>query len=69
MRSYMVDYILADMIYVEPLNLFLYTWTFLKEIESDTESETAKMFLKWIRIISIVVLPPALISLTIAASV
>ena len=57
------------MIYVEPVNLFIYTGSFLPEIEQQSESKCLKVFLRWFRIVSLVLIPTALFSLTFAVSV
>jgi hypothetical protein len=59
----MIDIFLVNLIYLEPLNLFLYTWRFLSELEQSVSKPAAKTFLKWFSRISILFIPPAFISI------
>lgn len=45
--------------YFEPLNLFLYSWRFLRELEHSTTSPALKKVYKWFERISIVIIPLA----------
>ena len=45
------------MTYFEPLNLFLYSWRFLRELELETTSPALKKFYKWFSIFSIWIIP------------
>ena len=45
------------MTYFEPLNLFLYSWRFLRELELETTSPALKKFYKWFSIFSIGIIP------------
>jgi hypothetical protein len=65
----MIDGFLINLIYLEPLNLFLYTWRFLSELEQSFIKPAAKTFLKWFAHISILFIPSVLISVVIAAIV
>ncbi len=62
----MIDSFLFNLIYLEPLNLFLYTWRFLSELEQSVSKLAAKTFLKWFARISIILIPPAFISIVTA---
>ncbi len=62
----MINSFLVDLIYLEPLNLFLYTWRFLSELEQSVSKPAAKTFLKWFARISIILIPPAFISIVTA---
>ncbi len=66
LRNSMIDWFLNDLIYLEPLNLFLYTWRFLSELEQSVSKPAAKTFLKWFARISILIIPPAFISIVTA---
>ena len=41
----------------EPLNLFLYSWRFLRELEHESTSPALKKFYKWFSIFSILIIP------------
>ena len=56
---------LINLIYLEPLNLFLYTWRFLSELEQSVTNPISKTFLKWFARISIFLIPPALITVVV----
>ncbi len=62
----MTDFFLLDLFYLEPLNLFLYTWRFLSELEESFSKPAAKTFLKWFSRLSIFIIPLAFISIVIA---
>jgi hypothetical protein len=62
----MITAFLLYFIYLEPLNLFLYTWRFLKELEQSVSKPAAKTFLKWFARISIILIPATFISIVIA---
>jgi hypothetical protein len=66
LRDIMIDSFLLNLIYLEPLNLFLYTWRFLSELEQSVSKPAAKTFLKWFARISILLIPPAFISIVTA---
>ena len=63
-RKYLITSFLWNLIFFEPLNLFLYSWAFLKEIEESENDEKTKKYYKWFRISSIIVIPLAFVSLT-----
>ncbi len=46
LHNVIIDYFLLRLIYLEPLNLFLYTWRFLSELEQSVSMPAAKTFLK-----------------------
>ena len=50
---------LYNLIYLEPLNLFLYTWRFLRELELEEKNHILKRFYWWFARASIVLLPAA----------
>jgi hypothetical protein len=62
----MIDEFLSNLIYLEPLNLFLYTWRFLSELEQSVSRPAAKTFLRWFTRISMLLIPPAFISIVTA---
>ncbi len=66
LRNFMIDSFLFNLIYLEPLNLFLYTWRFLSELEQSVSKPVAKTFLKWFARISIILIPAAFISIVTA---
>jgi hypothetical protein len=59
LRNWTIRIFLFDLIYLEPLNLFLYTWRFLRELEQGEKNTFIKKCYKWFARISIVLLPPA----------
>jgi len=62
----MVNAFLYSLVYLEPLNLFLYTWRFLDELEQQEKNSCVKKCYKWFARISIVLVPTALICVVIA---
>jgi hypothetical protein len=56
-RSIMITIFLQRIIFMEPLNLFLYTWRFIKQLRLEESRKYLALFLKWLEIVSIVVLP------------
>ncbi len=59
LRNIMIDTFLYNLIFLEPLNLFLYTWRFLSELEQSVSKPSTKTFLKWFARISILIIPSA----------
>jgi hypothetical protein len=59
LRGLMTTGFLRDLIYLEPLNLFLYAWRFLRELEEEEENKTFKMCFRGFSLVSIVLLPLA----------
>ncbi len=55
----MITEFLEDVTYMEPLNLFLYTWRFLSELEQEERNIWIKNCLKWFARISIWLFPLA----------
>ena len=33
LRNWIIPFFLSNLIYIEPLNMFLYTWRFIRELE------------------------------------
>jgi hypothetical protein len=62
----MINTFLLSLIYLEPLNLFLYTWRYLSELEQSVTKPAAKTFLKWFARISILLIPSAFVSIVTA---
>jgi hypothetical protein len=62
----MIEIFLLNVAYLEPLNLFLYTWRFLSELEQSVSRPAVKTFLKWFTRISILLIPAAFISIVTA---
>ena len=54
---------LFDAILLDPLNIFFYTWTFLAILEREETNRILKKLYHWYRILSILFIPPAFISL------
>jgi hypothetical protein len=42
----MIDGFLYNLNFLEPLDLFLYTWSFLSELEKETNNSKLKTFYK-----------------------
>ena len=59
LRNWKIRAFLLDLIYMEPLNIFLYTWRFLRELEQGKNNTFIKKCYKWFARISIVLLPAA----------
>jgi hypothetical protein len=57
MRDLIITRFLLNMTYFEPLNLFLYSWRFLRELEHESTSPALKKFYKWFSIFSIWIIP------------
>jgi hypothetical protein len=55
----MIDAFITNVIFLEPLSLFLYTWRFLKELEQEADSKIVKAFYRWFAYITIVLVPLA----------
>ena len=47
------------MAFVAPLNLFLYSWRFLRELRADTESKAVKKLYRGVELTTIILLPAA----------
>lgn len=62
MHHIMTTSFLTGLIFLEPLNLFLYTWRFLAEIEHNTTNQFLKQFYKLFARISIILVPATFIS-------
>ena len=56
-RDLIITEFLISMTYFEPLNLFLYSWRFLRELEHESTSPALKKFYKWFSIFSIWIIP------------
>ncbi len=59
LKHFMISYILENQIYLEPLNLLLYTQQFLHELEQEEKNTFVKKFYKWFARISIFLFPTA----------
>lgn len=67
LRNWTINAFLENLIYLEPLNLFLYTWVFLGELEQDERNLVVKRCYKWFKLVSIVLVPLAFCSIVPAA--
>jgi hypothetical protein len=47
----------AYSVYLEPLNIFLYTWRFLSSLEVEEDNLVLKMMYRWWARVSILVIP------------
>ena len=59
LRGYMTTGFLRDLIYLEPLNMFLYAWRFLRELEDAEENKALKICYRGFSLVSIFLLPLA----------
>ncbi len=59
LREIEIKFFLQWMIYIAPMNLFLYTWRFLRELEQSVSNKVLKHICRGFEILTIVVLPPA----------
>ena len=57
---------LANAFFLEPINIFLYTWNFLAPLESEEHNTIVKKFYKNYKLYSIWIVPLAFMSLLIA---
>ena len=56
-RNDAIVFFLADLILLEPLNLFLYTWRYLHQLELEETNPLMKRLYHWFSLISILLLP------------
>ena len=66
LRNITIKSTLVSLIYIEPLNLFLYTWRFLSQLELEEENMFLKRMYRFYAPISVVLLSLSLISITTA---
>ncbi len=59
LHDLMLNEFFINLSYLLPLNLFLYTWRFLKELEQEVDSKILKICYRWFAYITIVLLPLA----------
>ena len=57
MHNEALDAFFVKFIYLEPLNLFMYTWYFLRNFEQEETNTCLKKFYKWFAFVSISLLP------------
>jgi hypothetical protein len=62
-RNLYITYYISLLYYLGPLNLFLYTCCFLRELQQSATNKVLKQIYRWFAIISIAVLPLAFYSL------
>jgi len=48
---------LLNAIFLEPLNLLLYSWRFFAVLEEETDNYKKKLFYRWLALIVIICLP------------
>ena len=63
LRNLMLNEFFINMTFFLPLNLFLYTWRFLKELEQEADSKIYKTFYRWFAYITILLVPLAFYTL------
>ena len=63
LRNILILSFLKNLIYLLPLNVFLYSWRFMREIEMEEQNSIIKKCFRWFARISIVILPTAFISI------
>ena len=57
LRKITITYLLQYLIYLQPLNFFLYTWRFLRELEEEAKNSVTKKIIRWYARITIVLAP------------
>ena len=60
-RNEILTQFINNALFVEPLNLFLYTWRFLKQLRQEESNKILASVFKWLEKISIIVLPLGII--------
>jgi hypothetical protein len=59
LRNFEINAFLLNLVFLEPLNIFLYTWRFLRELEQEEDNTIVKLIYKWFARVSILLLPAA----------
>jgi hypothetical protein len=59
LQNLMLNEFFINMTFFLPLNLFLYTWRFLKELEQEADSKICKKCYRWFAYITILLVPLA----------
>ncbi len=65
-REFAINSLLAFAIYLDPVNVFLYTWQFLTTLEVEESNPILSRMYRWYRKISIWILPASLIVIFVA---
>ena len=63
LRNWTIDTFLENLVLMEPLNIFFYTWVLLRELELDSQNTFVKRCFKWFRLVSIFLVPLAFLSI------
>ena len=66
LRNITIKSTLVSLIYLEPLNLFLYTWRFLSQLDQEETNTFLKRLYRWFSPVSIVLLVLSFNSLVLA---
>ena len=66
LRNITIESTLVSLIYLEPLNLFLYTWRFLSQLDREETNTFLKRLYRWFTPMSIVLLILAFNSIVLA---
>ena len=53
---------LNNAIFLEPINIFLYTWRFLNTLETEEKNPQVKIIYRWVSKVTLVLLPLAFIA-------
>ena len=56
-RNLMITAFLSELIYLEPLNIFLYTWRFLFQLQLEESNKFLKGFYRWFALFTILLIP------------
>ena len=56
-RNYAIKSFLSNFVQLEPLNLFLYTWRFLSQLEREESNIFVQKTYHWLALVLIVLLP------------
>ncbi len=62
-RDYAISGMLSFAYFLDPVNVFLYTWQFLPTLEIEESNATMSKIYRWYRKISVWVVPPAFVGI------
>ena len=56
-RVHAITFLLQTALFLEPVNIFLYTWRFLPTLEAAEQSQVIKRIYRWVACLTIAVIP------------
>jgi len=56
-RVHAIEFFLQTALFLEPINIFLYTWRFLQTLEAEERNQLIKAIYRWVAIITISLIP------------